>query len=137
MTVSKRNAIIIFAVVGILAITAAFYTADFLKKSKYNNISVQEARDLIEDKPELVILDVRTVSEFEEGHIENAINIPVDELENRLNELNKEDDLLVYCRTGNRSGTAVKILADAGYTKVYHMNEGISVWIQQGFPVIQ
>ena len=136
MKVTKRNAIIIFAIVGIIAVTAAFYTANLLKKSKYTDISVQEANELIEDKPDLVILDVRTVSEFEDGHIENAVNIPVDELENRLNELDKEYELLVYCRTGNRSRTSVQILNEAGYTKVYHMNKGISVWIQQGYPTV-
>lgn len=82
-------------------------------------------------------MDVRTISEFEEGHIENAINIPVDELGNRVNELNKEDELLDYCRTGNRSRIAIKILYNAGYTKVYHMKERISVWVQQGLPTIQ
>ena len=91
----------------------------------------------MEQKTDLVILDVRTVGEFDEGHIMDAINIPVGEIADRLDELTKEDDLLVYCRTGNRSGSAVRILSDAGYTKVYHMHEGISVWIQQGHPVVQ
>ena len=139
MTVSRRTSIIVLVVVAVVSITAALYTPTFLhwNKTKYGDVSVQEAKDLIAKKPDLVILDVRTVSEFNDGHIERAINIPVDELSNRLSELSKNDELLVYCRTGNRSATAVSILEDAGFTKIYHMHEGISKWIQEGYPVVQ
>jgi rhodanese-related sulfurtransferase len=95
------------------------------------------ALELIDENPDLVIVDVRTVTEFDDGHIDGAINIPVDEIGDKLDELDKDDELLVYCRTGNRSGRAVGILKDAGYTRIYHMHEGISVWIQQGYPVVQ
>jgi len=137
--VSRRTTVIVMAVVAIAAIAAALYTPKLLHwgEDDYGDVTVQEASNLIADKPELVVLDVRTVSEFNDGHIEGAINIPVDELANRLTELNKNDELLVYCRTGNRSTTAVGILEDAGFTKIYHMHEGISVWVQQGYPVVQ
>ncbi len=132
----------VFAVVAVLAVAAALYTPKLLNWDKeenmdYSDVSIQEAAELIEQKPDLVILDVRTVGEYEEGHIENAFNIPLDELADRLSELSKDDELLVYCRTGNRSRTAVNILSDAGYTKIYHMHEGISAWIQQEHPVVQ
>ena len=140
--VSRRTSLLVFAVVAVLAIVAALYTPELMnwnneENSEYGDVSIQEAIKLIEAKPDLVILDVRTLAEFEEGHIEGAINIPVDELSGRLDELGKEDELLVYCRTGNRSGAAVSILSDEGYTTIYHMHEGISVWIQQGHPVVQ
>ena len=106
-------------------------------EGNYGDVSIQEASELMEEKSDLVVLDVRTIGEFDEGHIMGAINIPVEELAGRLDELSKDDELLVYCRTGNRSGSAVNILSDAGYTKIYHMHEGISVWIQQGHPVVQ
>jgi rhodanese-related sulfurtransferase len=76
----------------------------------YGDISVEQAKFLIESKPSLIILDVRTQEEYDDGYLENAILIPVDELENRLDELSKNDELLVYCRTGNRSSSAVNIL---------------------------
>jgi len=141
MMVSKRTSLIIFAVVAVLAVAAALYTPRLMnwnneKNIEYGDVSIEVTIELIEQKPELVILDVRTVSEFEEGHIKEAINIPVDELVDRLDELSKDDELLVYCRTGNRSGIAVSILLNADYTKIYHMHEGISVWIQQGRPVV-
>ena len=141
MMESKRTSLIIFAVVAVLAVAAALYTPQLMnwnneKNIEYGDVSIEDTIELIEQNPELVILDVRTVSEFEEGHIKEAINIPVDELVDRLDELSKDDELLVYCRTGNRSGAAVRILFNADYTKIYHMHEGISVWIHQGRPVV-
>lgn len=142
MMVSRRTSIIVIAVVAVLAVVAGVYTPKLMnwgneEEGDYGDVSIQEAIELMEQKTDLVILDVRTVGEFDDGHIEDAINIPVDELAGRLEELNEDDELLVYCRTGNRSGSAVTILSDAGYTKIYHMHEGISVWIQQGHPVVQ
>jgi rhodanese-related sulfurtransferase len=137
MTVSKRNAVIILGIVALLSVAAAMYTANRIKdKEYYGDVSIQEARQLIEKKKKLTIVDVRTISEYDEGHIENAINIPVQELSDRLDELNKNDELLIYCRTGNRSSTAVDILSDAGFNKIFHMHEGISIWIQQGHPIV-
>ena len=125
--------------VAIIAIVAGIYTPKLLHwgEEDYGDVTVQEASNLIDDKAGLVILDVRTVAEYNDGHIEGAINIPVEELATRLSELDKNDEILVYCRTGNRSTTAVEIMKDAGFTKIYHMYEGISVWTQQGYPVVQ
>jgi len=79
---------------------------------------------------------LRTVSEFDSGHLEGAINIPVDVLSSHLSELNKNDELLVYCRTGNRSTTAVGILRENGYDQIYHMDGGITAWNSAGFPTV-
>ncbi len=99
----------------------------------YGDVSVQQASELIKAKPDLVILDVRTQQEYSEGHLKGSILIPVDELATRLSELSKEKEILVYCRTGNRSRTAVNILTAAGYQKIFHMKDGITGWIQQGY----
>ncbi len=117
-------------------IASVLFAPSLLPRSSYGDVTVQEARRLIEDKPDLVILDVRTASEYEEGHIEGAVNIPVQELSVRFDELSIEDELLVYCRTGNRSAQAVDILEDLGFTKIYRMFEGITGWIKAGYPVV-
>jgi len=83
----------------------------------------------------LVVLDVRTQSEYDSGHIRNAKLIPHTELEGRLDELNKTDGILVYCRTGGRSSTASQILVDNGFLYVYNMLGGITAWIDEGYPV--
>ena len=137
MIVSRKTSIIVLTIVATLAVVAGIYTAKLLDKEEYYDITVLEAKELIDETPDLVILDVRTVSEYEENHLENAINIPIDELPIRLDELNKKDKILVYCRTGNRSSTAIEILIEAGYTKIYHMYEGISAWIQKNYPIVQ
>lgn len=63
-----------------------------------------------------VLLDVRTPAEFAGGHVEGAINIPVQDLERRLGELNgRGPNVVVYCRSGGRSATAAVLLARAGF----------------------
>ena len=68
-------------------------------------------------------------------HIEGAINIPLDELQQRLAEINFTDKILVYCRTGNRSTQAAKILVENRFSNFYHMQGGIIAWEQNGYPV--
>ena len=136
MSVSKRTSIVVLSVVAILAVVMAFNTQDLFRSDNYGDVSVNAAWDLIQNEPEMVILDVRTPSEYEDAHIEGAINIPVEEIVDRLNELSANDVILVYCRTGNRSGTAVGIMEENGFSKIYHMHEGISTWISEGLPVV-
>jgi rhodanese-related sulfurtransferase len=62
------------------------------------------------------LLDVRTVKEFEGGHLPGAVNIPVDELRSRLNKLPKDRPIAAYCQVGMRGYTATRILLQAGYT---------------------
>lgn len=100
----------------------------------YGEVTVAEAQALIDTNSELVIVDVRTPEEFADGHIEGAIVIPVSELVDRLDELAPEDDLLIYCRTGNRSTTAMTILTANGFTQLFHMHEGITEWVAAGYP---
>ncbi len=77
-----------------------------------------EAKELV--KAGALIVDVRTPQEFSEGHIEGAINVPVDVLESRLGELGKSEQVVVYCRSGARSARAAKIVAESG-KKVYDL----------------
>jgi rhodanese-related sulfurtransferase len=120
-----------------LIIFASAYAYYMTPAQGYGDVSVAEAKALIEGKPDVVILDVRTPSEFEDGHLEGAINIPVDDLAERLDELSEDDELLIYCRTGNRSARAVGILEDNGFTKIFHMDEGITGWLDAGYPVVE
>lgn len=72
-----------------------------------------------------MIIDVRTKEEYNDGHVEGAINIPVDVIEqNDLNGANKSDSIAVYCRSGGRAGMAKAILEKRGFTNVSLHNEG-------------
>jgi rhodanese-related sulfurtransferase len=100
----------------------------------YVDVTVSEAKQMIDSSPSLVILDVRTLGEYESRHIQNATLIPVAELASRLSQLNNEKVTLVYCGTGGRSATASQILVDNGFSKVYNMLGGITAWIDAGYP---
>jgi len=102
----------------------------------YGNVTVEQARKLISSNISLVILDVRTPSEYESGHIKGAKNIPVDELETRIVELNRDIETLVYCRLGMRSTRAMHILNYHNFTKVYNMLGGIEAWKQAGYSTV-
>lgn len=65
-----------------------------------------------------VFVDVRTPGEFEGGTFKNALNIPLNELNGRLNELNKDDQIVLFCRSGGRASSAFSILENAGFTNV-------------------
>lgn len=84
-----------------------------------NDISVAQLKEAMKTDSVLVVLDVRKPSELtgELGHIEGAVNIPLDELEDRINELSgyKKDHIAVICRSGNRSKKATALLTDYGY----------------------
>lgn len=73
-----------------------------------------------------LLLDVREAAEYAFGHIPGAKSIPMGELSNRLNELNKDEAIYVICRTGTRSDMAAQQLAQAGFTKIYNVLPGMS-----------
>ena len=101
-------------------------------------ISTKETQELEKKKSDVVLLDVRTVEEYNSGtgHLKNAILIPVQELEQRVGELEKYKDktIIAYCRTGRRSGTATEFLTKKGF-KVLNMEGGIVKWNEEKLPV--
>ncbi len=94
-----------------------------------NKISVEQVKKDLDEGKDFILLDVRTKEEFREGHIEGAINIPVQvlayEAENEL--LEKDQVIVLYCRSGVRTITAAEILKELDYTEVYDMG-GILSW---------
>ena len=93
----------------------------------YKNINFEQAKEIIDNK-KVVLLDVRTDEEYITGHIPNSILIPIDELEERLDELpDKNETILVYCKSGRRSIIACELLESYGYTNIYNMG-GVVDW---------
>ena len=94
------------------------------------DISIEESKKLIKEGEVTLILDVRNEDEFAEGHLKNAIQIPVKELKENLSDIEKFKDelVLVYCRSGKRSAEAVDILKENGFKNLVHMKDGISKW---------
>jgi rhodanese-related sulfurtransferase len=85
------------------------------------------AKLIREGKPAHFLVDVRTPAEYETGHIPTAINIPVDVIATKPPTEQKDALIIVYCRSGNRSATARKILMDLGYTNVVDFG-AVSNW---------
>lgn len=85
----------------------------------------------------VVVLDVRTPSEYAEGHVPGAMNIPHTELASRIGELAdaRDRDIVVYCRSGNRSEQALETLREAGFTRLFHMKGDYLRWSAEQRPV--
>jgi rhodanese-related sulfurtransferase len=86
----------------------------------------------------VITLDVRTLGEFNEGHIEGALLVDFESgnFENEIAALDKTKTYAVYCRSGSRSGQAVKVMSDAGFTSVYNLNGGVIDWANAGLPLV-
>ncbi len=101
---------------------------DFLKtKKNYENISGGAARTLISKNPSAVILDVRTIGEFNQGALKGATNVDFmcGSFKEKIAKLDKNKPYLVYCRSGNRSGSACSVMGNLGFTKLFNLSGGI------------
>ena len=98
------------------------------KKAEYKKITSDEAKKMIETQ-KVIVVDVRTLEEYTEGHIPNAISVPLETIENKaeVKLKNKDDLILVYCRSGRRSREAALKLIEKGYTNVIDFG-GIKDW---------
>ncbi len=94
----------------------------------YEQVSPQKAKERMEEEKDVIILDVRTQEEYDSGHIENAVCLPNEDIISEPDILpDKDQEILVYCRSGNRSRQAAKKLADMGYGNVLEFG-GILDW---------
>jgi len=103
------------------------------------SLSPRQVKNLIDQKADVLIIDVRTTQEFngELGHINGAVLHPVQEIDQWAGEY-KEDknrEIIMVCRIGNRSGSATKYFSEKGFTNVFNMTGGMKAWNKDGFPV--
>jgi len=95
----------------------------------FESISAQEAKALMDQNPDAIVLDVRTQMEFDEGYIEGALLLPHTDIQAKASEVLPDKDalILVYCRSGNRSVLASRDLVEMGYTQIKEFG-GIINW---------
>ncbi|WP_188891252.1 rhodanese-like domain-containing protein [Paenibacillus radicis (ex Gao et al. 2016)] len=98
-----------------------------MTNSMYPEITPEEVEALLNEGKQLNLIDVREIDEWESGHIKEASSLPLSELQERVNELEKDADLIIVCRSGNRSGRACEFLQAQGY-KVTNMTGGMLQW---------
>ena len=121
----------------IALIASALLLAGCSSSSNAIDLSVTEFSAKVAEAG-VITLDVRTPSEFAEGFIEGArlIDFQSGNFENEIAALDKNATYAVYCRSGNRSGQAVKVMQDAGFINVFNMNGGVIEWANAGLPLV-
>lgn len=110
---------------------------DFLTNlfgSRTNTVSPNEAQKKLAQKPKPFLLDVRQPEEFRTDRIPGAKLIPLGELRSRLKELPQNQEIIVVCRSGNRSMSATRLLNSAGYHAT-NLQGGMIAWSRSGLPV--
>ena len=122
-------------VIGLIA--AVLLLAGCSSSSSANNLSVTEFSAKAAETG-VITLDVRTPGEYAEGHLQNAqlIDFQSGNFENEILSLDKNATYAVYCRSGSRSGQAVKVMHDAGFHNVFNMNGGVIDWTNAGLPLV-
>jgi len=126
----KKATLLIMILIGTLAVISCGKSEEVItEKGTFTKISAQDAKKIMDEEKNIVILDVRTEEEYSSGHIENSVLISVDDLKDKAESILKDKDqkILIYCRTGNRSNTALKKLKEMGYTNLYDFG-GINSW---------
>ena len=133
-----KRAIMVILITGVLAgvLTACGNRSENTEtvqeeamKGEYHKITAEEAKNRMDSDDTIIILDVKTQEEYEESHIPGAILIPNESIGTEKQEQlpDMDQEILVYCRSGNRSAQAAKKLVEAGYTQIYDFG-GIMDW---------
>ncbi|MCG8426040.1 MAG: rhodanese-like domain-containing protein [Chromatiales bacterium] len=119
----------LFIVIGLLV-------QNFIASSDKSAVSPQKATEMI-NREEAVVVDVRPMNDFTEGHIINALNIPANALKNQIKTLEKYKDkpIIMACRSGAQSSMACKQLRKEGFEKVFNLQGGMLAWQNANLPI--
>lgn len=127
------NSSFIKSITAVLVLVSALVTS---LPASAKDITQAELQQLMKNEKQVVLLDVRTVEEFVEGHIPNALNIPHKELEARLAELSgeKNTQIVIYCRSGRRAEVAKQVLVKNGFSHLDHLTGDFNGWTSSKLP---
>jgi rhodanese-related sulfurtransferase len=116
-----------------LSVVVALFSSCSNAQNTSYDLTVDQFEQKIKDLDNELLLDVRTPEEYNEGHVEGAINIDYynETFSAQMDSLDKSKPVLVYCRSGSRSAKAAEILRQKGFKEVYEMKEGIIGWQQK------
>ena len=120
---------LVFLLLAVMLLTACGQDKENNQGAVYVNITAEEAKRIIDSEEGYIILDVRTQEEYDEGHIPGATQISHEEIAEKAEEVltDKDQLILVYCRSGRRSKIAAEALAELGYTNIKEFG-GIIDW---------
>lgn len=129
----KQNLIGLWIGLGIVVLVTAAFLLFRPKSTLPTEISAASAYEKYQQGA--FFLDVRTQQEWDQGHVAKSTLIPLDNLQDRLGELPRDQDIVVICRSGARSKEGAAILRQAGFTRVTCMTGGLQAWVAAGYPI--
>ncbi len=137
---SSPSPLLTWVVLGAVAILLIYAVSQQIAYANRRNVRIpevdsQQAFEMYQRGA--FILDVRQPEEWNEGHIPNATLIPLDQLAQRVNELPRDREIVVVCRSGNRSREGTLILLENGFKQVSSMAGGVLDWAEKGYPLVQ
>lgn len=102
------------------------------------HVSVAEAHKLLDARPEIVVLDLRTADEFEMFYIKSALNLDCESefFERRIKRLNRDAPYLIHCHSGGRSLKALETFKKLDFKNITHMDGGLREWLHAEYPLI-
>ena len=108
-------------------------------KSSVDKSSLVSPQELSEVQDEIVLIDVRTPQEYQQGHIENSMNINIagDSFKEEVQKLDRSQPIYVYCKVGGRSAKAASMLKEMGFEEVYDLEGGIRNWESSGMEIVK
>jgi rhodanese-related sulfurtransferase len=101
------------------------------------DITIENYLEQFKAGDDFQLIDVREIDEYEEIHIPNAINIPMSEIQYRMDEIAEDKPVIFVCRTGNRSAMVGDMFSASGYDEVYNLLEGIVGWMRRGHEAVE
>ncbi len=140
MILLKKNLILPVITFFVVVLSSVAFTSESSALEIFNNVSVFEARRMIDERnfrKVQLILDVRTGGEYARYHINNSVLIPLLVLSERCHEIEKGKSILVYCNNGDRSKIACEYLASKGYKQLFNMLGGSERWVEEGFEIVE
>jgi phage shock protein E len=121
----------------LILIILIFSTLSFVQGQQVEQLTSIEAEKMMRSNRKLVVIDVRTADEFNQGHIKGAINIDIKQSEafDKINKLDHNAIYTVHCRTNHRSTAAVNHMVEKGFKNIYQMTDGFNGWSTNEFPL--
>ncbi|HBI03641.1 MAG TPA: sulfurtransferase [Paenibacillaceae bacterium] len=113
---------------ALLGVVVLLFIKQMFPMKGLKDLSSEEVSDLLKKPKDFAFIDVREVHEYKSGHIKGFKNIPLSQLSQRLNEIDGNKQIVLTCRSGNRSRTAAKILMKNKFPNLAHLKTGISGW---------
>jgi rhodanese-related sulfurtransferase len=136
ITFTSNNTILVIA---IIIVSFMLLNSLFAEKLRgYTSISPVESTQMI-NHDDALVLDVREMNEYSEGHILNSVHIPLTNLKNRMGEIEKHKTkkVIVACRSGHRSSHACANLKKSGFEQVFNLRGGVMAWQNANLPLIK